>query len=46
MDYAEFVANVLSDSPVPQPKTEKKRTAEDIMADFAPIVAADKQKGG
>ena len=23
MDYAEFVANVLSDSPAPQPKTEK-----------------------
>lgn len=46
MDYAEFVASVLSDEPAPQPKTEKKRTAEDIMADFAPIVAADKQKGG
>ena len=46
MDYAEFVASVLSDEPAPKPKTEKKRTAEDIMADFAPIVAADKQKGG
>ena len=46
MDYAEFVANVLSDSPTPQPKTEKKRTAEDIMADVAPIVEADKRKGG
>lgn len=46
MDYAEFVASVLSDEPAPQPKAEKKRTAEDIMADFAPIVAADKWKGG
>lgn len=46
MDYAEFVASVLSDEPAPQPKAEQKRTAEDVMADFAPIVAADKQKGG
>ena len=46
MDYAEYVKTVLSDEPTPQPKTEQKRTAEDIMADFAPIVAADKQKGG
>jgi hypothetical protein len=46
MDYDEFVANVLSDEPATQPKAEKKRTAEDIMADFAPIVAADKRKGG
>ena len=46
MDYAEYVKTVLSDAPVPQPKTEKKRTAEDIMADFAPIVEADKRKGG
>lgn len=46
MDYAEFVASVLSDEPAPQSKAKKERTAEDIMADFAPIVAADKQKGG
>lgn len=46
MDYAEYVKTVLSDTPAPQPKTEKKRTAEDIMADFAPIVEADKRKGG
>ena len=46
MDYAEFVANVLSDSPAPQPKTEKKRTAEDIIADFAPFVTADRMRGG
>ncbi len=46
MDYAEFVTSVLSDEPAPQPKAEQKRTVEDIMADFAPIVAADKQKGG
>lgn len=46
MDYTEFLASVLSDEPAPQPKAEQKRTAEDIMADFAPLVAADKQKGG
>lgn len=46
MEYDEFIKTVLSDKPTPQPKAEKKRTAEDIMADFAPIVAADKQKGG
>lgn len=46
MDYPEFLASVLSDEPAPQPKAKQKRTAEDIMADFAPIVAADKQKGG
>ena len=46
MDYAEYVKTVLSDAPVPQPKAEKKRTAEDIMAEFMPLVEADKKRGG
>ena len=46
MDYAEFVASVLSDEPAPQPKKEKNRTAEDIIAEFMPFVEADKKRGG
>lgn len=46
MDYPEFLASVLSDEPAPQPKTEKKRKAEDIMAELMPFVEADKRKGG
>jgi hypothetical protein len=46
MDYAEFVASVLSDEPAPQPKAKKERTAEDIMAELMPFVEADKRKGG
>ncbi|MBC5728146.1 hypothetical protein H8R91_06375 [Ruminococcus sp. NSJ-71] len=48
MDYAEFVASVLSDEPAPQPKAEQKRTPEDIMAEFMPMVETDKRnmRGG
>ena len=46
MDYAEFVASVLSDEPAPQPKAKQKRTAEDIMAEIMPFVEADKKRGG
>ena len=46
MDYPEFLASVLSDEPAPQPKAKQKRTAEDIMAEFMPLVEADKKKGG
>ena len=30
-DNPEYLAKVLSDSPAPQPKTENKRTPDDIM---------------
>lgn len=46
MDYTEFVTSVLSDAPAPQPKANKNRTAEDIMAEIMPLVEADKRKGG
>lgn len=46
MDYPEFVASVLSDEPAPEPKKKQKKTAEDIVAEFMPIVAADKKRGG
>lgn len=43
MDYGEFVMSVLSDKPAPEPPN-KKKTAEDIMAQFAPMIEADKSK--
>lgn len=46
MEYDEFIKLVLSDSDMPQPKTKKERTAEDIMAEFMPLVEADKKRGG
>ncbi len=46
MEYDEFIKLVLSDSDTPQPETKKKRTAEDIMAEFMPLVEADKKRGG
>lgn len=45
MEYDEFIKLVLSDSDIPQPKA-KERTAEDIMAEFMPLVEADKKRGG
>ena len=43
--YDEFLKIVFSDSAIPN-TPKKKKTAEEIMAQFAPIIAADKQKGG
>ena len=48
MSFEELMAKVLDESTQnsPAPEKAKKRTAEDIMAHFAPIVEADKKKGG
>ena len=48
MGFEELVKKVLDENTphTSAPKKEKKRTAEDIMAHFAPIVEADKKKGG
>lgn len=49
MDYEQFLATVFSDEQPAQVRTarkEKKRTPEEIMADFMPMVEADRRKGG
>lgn len=48
MDYEEFINLTLKTptaAPEPQ-KPKKKRTAEDIKAEFMPLVEADRQRGG
>ena len=44
MDFEAFINQTMQTKETPPP--EKKRTAEEIMAEFAPIIAADKQRGG
>lgn len=48
MDYEEFI-NLTLKAPTattaPQ-KPKKERTAEDIKAEFMPLVEADRRKGG
>jgi len=48
MDYEQFLKTVFSTQPAPttQTKREKKRTADEIMAEFMPLVEADRKKGG
>lgn len=46
MDFEEFLQSTLEAGEAPTKKTEKKRTAEDIMAEFMPLVEADRKKGG
>lgn len=45
MDFEEFVNQTLSLTE-PQKKQKKKKSAEDIMAEFMPLVEADRKKGG
>lgn len=45
MDFEEFMKLTTSPGEAPKPKIQK-RTAEDIMAEFMPLVEADKQRGG
>lgn len=44
MDFEAFVEQTLK--PGTPPPKKKKRTAEDILAEFAPMIEADKQRGG
>lgn len=44
MDFEEFVNQTFEPSAVSNKKQAK--TAEDIMAEFMPIVEADKMRGG
>ena len=49
MGFDEFLASVLEapgTTPKKENKSNKKRTAEEIIADFAPFVAADRMRGG
>lgn len=48
MDFEEFINQTLSpSSPAePQQKHKAKKSAEEIMAEFMPIVEADRKKGG
>ena len=43
MDYETFINQTFSEVP-PAPK--KKKSADDITAEFAPIIEADRRKGG
>lgn len=45
MSFEEFVNQTLSPSE-PQEKQKKKKSAEDIMVEFMPLVEADRKKGG
>ena len=46
MDYEQFLKTVFSEDNSLPPTAKKERTAEDIMAEFMPLVEADKKKGG
>ena len=47
MDYDEFIARSLATGQADRREQQaSKRTAEEIMKDFAPLVAADRKKGG
>ena len=45
INYEEFLKIVFSDTAVPN-KHKKEKTAEEIMAQFTPIIEADKKKRG
>ena len=44
MDYETFINQTFSEVPPPAPK--KKKSADDITTEFAPIIEADRRKGG
>lgn len=46
MDFEEFLQSTLEAGKAPPKKQKKQRTAEDIMAEFIPLVEADRKKGG
>ncbi len=45
MEYDDFLKSVFSADLPPEPQNTQ-RTADDIMAEFLPIIEADKKKGG
>lgn len=47
MNFEDFVAQAIQPTaPTPPRKMKGKKTAEEILAEFAPIIEADKQRGG
>ena len=43
MDYETFINQTLSET---SPAPKKEKLADDITAEFAPIIEADRRKGG
>lgn len=46
MDYEEFISQTLKPETAPIKPTKKRKTADEIIAEFMPIVEADRRKGG
>lgn len=46
MDYEEFINQTLEPATAPIKPTKKEKTADEIIAEFMPIVEADRRKGG
>ncbi len=47
MNFEDFVAQAIQPTaPTPPHKMKEEKTAEEILAEFAPIIEADKQRGG
>lgn len=48
MDYETFINQTFNQtfSEVPPPAPKKEKSADDITAEFAPIIEADRRKGG
>lgn len=46
MDFEEFLRSTFEADEAPPKKSQKQRTAEDIIADIMPFVEADKKKRG
>lgn len=46
MDFEEFLQSTLEAGEAPTKMQNKQRTAEDIIAEFMPLVEGDRKKGG
>lgn len=47
MDYEDFINQTLSPkAETPERVTTQKKTADEIMAEFMPLVETDRKKGG
>lgn len=46
MDYEEFINQTLEPVTVQIKPKETKKTADEIIAEFMPLVEADRRKGG
>ncbi len=49
MDFKEFIERAFDNTSEPDPKPKRKKTSAEILAEFGPLVEADRQnrlKGG